>query len=176
MGCKGRHVMQGGYWCIGGSRGREGLLPPPRLAQNFFIIVQFSGKICQIIDSRPTPPGLAPPLGNPGSATVGGCRGTVRGMGFSDFCLWAPRCWASAAGLSALGKLVSAAKELFIFQIVLVLLNFSWSFCILFNIYFEIIEARKIGSVLVLPYRGLEIKTDSPFLHEADMQKCRKAW
>ena len=44
--------------------------PPPPLAQNFFIFMQFSGKIDQIIGWR-TPLGLAPPpLGNPGFATA----------------------------------------------------------------------------------------------------------
>ena len=44
---------------------------PPPLAQNFFIFMQFSGKIGQIIGWRPPPLGLAPPpLGNPGSATA----------------------------------------------------------------------------------------------------------
>ena len=43
----------------------------PPLAQNFFIFVQFSGKIGQIIGWRPPLLGLAPPpLGNPGSATA----------------------------------------------------------------------------------------------------------
>ena len=43
---------------------------PPSLVQNFFIFMQFLGKIGQIIDWRPPPLGLAsPPLGNPGSAT-----------------------------------------------------------------------------------------------------------
>ena len=44
----------------------------PPLTQNFFIFMQFSGKIGQIIGWRPPPPlGLAPPpLGNPGSATA----------------------------------------------------------------------------------------------------------
>ena len=49
--------------------GRERRAPPP-LAQNFFIFMQFSGKIGQIIGWRP-PLGLVPPpLGNPGSATA----------------------------------------------------------------------------------------------------------
>ena len=51
-------------------RGREGRVPSP-LAQNFFIFMQFSGKIGQIIGWRPPSLGLAPPpLGNPGSATA----------------------------------------------------------------------------------------------------------
>ena len=50
----------------GRSRGREGRNPP---GQNFFIFVQFSGKIGQIVCWR-SPPGLVRPLGNPGSATV----------------------------------------------------------------------------------------------------------
>ena len=42
---------------------------PPPLGQNFFIFMQFSGNIGQIIGWRP-PLGLAhPPLGNPRSAT-----------------------------------------------------------------------------------------------------------
>ena len=51
----------------GGSKGgREGRAPP---AQNFFIFMQFSGRIGQIIGWR-LPLGLVPPpLGNPGSAT-----------------------------------------------------------------------------------------------------------
>ena len=49
-------------------RGHEGRAPP--LPQNFFIFMQFSGKIGQIIGWR-SPLGLAPPpLGNPGSATA----------------------------------------------------------------------------------------------------------
>ena len=54
----------------GGSKGGcEGRAPPP-LAQNFFIFMQFLGKIGQIIGWAP-PLGLAPPpLGNPGSATA----------------------------------------------------------------------------------------------------------
>ena len=44
--------------------------PLPPLAQNFFIFMQFLGKIGQII-GWPPPLGLAPPpLGNPGSTTV----------------------------------------------------------------------------------------------------------
>ena len=57
---------------IGGSRGggRQGRAPPPR-PQNFFIFMQFSGKIGQIIGWRPPPRELAPPpRGNPGSATA----------------------------------------------------------------------------------------------------------
>ena len=46
----------------GGSKGT-----PP--AKNFFIFVQFIGKIGQIIGWRVSPE-LAPPLGNPGSATA----------------------------------------------------------------------------------------------------------
>ena len=51
----------------GGSKGAQ--KTPAPSAQNFFIFMQFSGKIGQIIGWRP-PLGLAPPpLGNPGSAT-----------------------------------------------------------------------------------------------------------
>ena len=39
------------------------------LAQNFFIFMQFSGKIDQIIGWHPPFGVSAPPLGNPGSAT-----------------------------------------------------------------------------------------------------------
>ena len=47
---------------------------PPPLAPNFFIFMQFSGKIGQIIGWHP-PLGLVPPpLGNPGSATVLRCE------------------------------------------------------------------------------------------------------
>ena len=47
----------------------------PPLAPNFFIFMQFSGKIGQIIGWRPLPLGLAPPpLGNPGSATERGIK------------------------------------------------------------------------------------------------------
>ena len=54
----------------GRSKGGASLAPPP-LAQNFFIFMQFSGKIDQIIGWRPLPLGLVPPpLGNPGSATA----------------------------------------------------------------------------------------------------------
>ena len=43
----------------------------PPTAQNFFIFMQFSGKIDQIIGWHTPPLGLAPPpLRNPGSATV----------------------------------------------------------------------------------------------------------
>ena len=49
-------------------RGHEEHTP---LAQNFFIFMQFSGKIGQIIGWCPPPLGLVPPpLGNPGSATA----------------------------------------------------------------------------------------------------------
>ena len=46
--------------------------PPPPRVQNFFIFMQFSGKIGQIIGCHPPPPGSwrPTPLGNPGSATV----------------------------------------------------------------------------------------------------------
>ena len=56
--------------CSGGSKGgRQGRAPPP-LGQNFFIFMQFLRKIGQIVGWRP-PLGIgAPPLGNPGSATV----------------------------------------------------------------------------------------------------------
>ena len=51
-------------------RGAPGTQAPPPQAQNFFIFMQFSGKISQIIGWRPpwelAPP---PPWGNPGSAT-----------------------------------------------------------------------------------------------------------
>ena len=59
-------------WPVADLRGRaRGTCTPPPLAQNFFIFMQFSGKIGQIIGWRP-PLGLAPPpLGNPGSATGG---------------------------------------------------------------------------------------------------------
>ena len=70
----------------------RGARPPrPPMAQNFFIFMQFSGKIGQIIGWRP-PLGLAPPpLGNPGSATEKGC-GTwqyaccVHTRGLSCYC------------------------------------------------------------------------------------------
>ena len=53
----------------GGSKGGMRDACPP-LAQNFFIFMQFLGKIGQIIGWRPSL-GLAPPsLGNPESATV----------------------------------------------------------------------------------------------------------
>ena len=42
----------------------------PPLGQNFFIFMQFLGKIRQIVGWRPSPLGLAhPPLVNPESAT-----------------------------------------------------------------------------------------------------------
>ena len=48
---------------------RDARLPPS--VQNFFIFMQFSEKIVQIIGLRPPLLELAPPpLGNPGSATV----------------------------------------------------------------------------------------------------------
>ena len=48
--------------------GREGCAPP--LVQNFFIFMQFLGKIGQILGWRP-PLGLVPPpLENPGSPTA----------------------------------------------------------------------------------------------------------
>ena len=54
------------YKAVADLRGREGRPP----AQKFFIFMQFSGKIGQIIGWHP-PLGLAPPsLGNPGSATA----------------------------------------------------------------------------------------------------------
>ena len=49
-------------------RGHEGRTPLP-LGQNFFIFMQFSGKIGQIIGWHPPIGTSAPPLGNPGSAT-----------------------------------------------------------------------------------------------------------
>ena len=61
------------YLCVvhasGGSGGGVPRAPP---AQNFFIFMQFLGKIGQIIGWRAPPPlGLAPPpLGYPGSATA----------------------------------------------------------------------------------------------------------
>ena len=39
------------------------------LRQNCFILIQFSGKVGQIVNC-PTPLGVGTPLGNPGSATV----------------------------------------------------------------------------------------------------------
>ena len=64
------HSWKGRSLCSGRSKeGCKGRAPP--VAQNFFIFMQFSGKIGQIIGWRP-PLGLAPPpLGNPGSATAG---------------------------------------------------------------------------------------------------------
>ena len=55
----------------GGSRGARDARPLP-LGQNFFIFMQFSGQIGQIVCWR-TPPvlrGWRPPLGNPGSTTA----------------------------------------------------------------------------------------------------------
>ena len=54
--------------------GVRGMRAPP-LDQNFFIFMQFSGKIGQIIGWCPPPLGLVPPpLGNPGSATGNSLR------------------------------------------------------------------------------------------------------
>ena len=66
-----RVIYQTTYHISGGSKGgARDAWPPPLLAQNFFIFMQFSGKIGQIIGWRPSL-GLAPPaLGNPGSATA----------------------------------------------------------------------------------------------------------
>ena len=56
-------------WTVADLRGGAGDAPP---VQNFFIFMQFLGKIGQIIGWRPLPLGLAPPpLENPGSATAG---------------------------------------------------------------------------------------------------------
>ena len=49
---------------------RDACPPPPPVRQNFFIFMQFSGKIRPIVSWRP-PLGVAhPPLGNPRSATA----------------------------------------------------------------------------------------------------------
>ena len=54
---------------IGGPRGRQGRVPP--LSPNFFVFMQFSGKIDQNNRLAPPTSGLAPhPLGNPESATA----------------------------------------------------------------------------------------------------------
>ena len=46
---------------IGGSRGGARDATPPPRAQNFFIFMQFSGKIGQIIGWRPPPSGVGAP-------------------------------------------------------------------------------------------------------------------
>ena len=46
-------LVVSGTQCSGGSKGARGRAPP--LAQNFFIFMQFSGKIGQIISWRPPP-------------------------------------------------------------------------------------------------------------------------
>ena len=53
-----------------GDRGGRGASNVPLPDQNFFIFMQFSGKIAQIIGWRPPLGDLAPTLGNPGSATA----------------------------------------------------------------------------------------------------------
>ena len=58
----------------GGFRGARGTSPPP--TQNFFLFMQFLGKIGQMVG---TALGLAPPLGNPGSATDNGIKILING-------------------------------------------------------------------------------------------------